>query len=147
MKRVVVQTADFDVAAELAALEMLGGGGVASFTGVVRGGDGLIALELEQYPAMTQAQMTRIVDQAMARWPLLGVSVIHRSGRLAPGDRIVFVGTASRHRAAALESCAFLIDWLKSHAPFWKKECFEDGTNRWVEARAQDDAQAARWND
>ena len=147
MKRVAVQAGDFDVATELAALEALGGGGVASFTGVVRGGGGLVALELEHYPAMTQAQVDRICDEAMARWPLLGLSVIHRFGRLEPGARIVFVGTASRHRAAALESCAFLIDWLKSHAPFWKKEHFADGSANWVEARVEDDARAAAWAD
>jgi len=145
MKRIAIQPQDFDVAAELAALETLGGGGVASFTGVVRGGGGLVALELEHYPAMTQAQVERIAEDAMARWPLLGVSVIHRFGRLEPGARIVFVGTASRHRAAALESCAFLIDWLKSHAPFWKKEHFEDGATSWVEPRAEDDAKARGW--
>lgn len=145
MKRVAIQPQDFDVAAELAALEALGGGGVASFTGVVRGEGGLVALELEHYPAMTQAQVDRIVDDALARWPLLGVSVIHRFGRLEPAARIVFVGTASRHRAAALESCAFLIDWLKSHAPFWKKEHFEDGATHWVEARAEDGAKARGW--
>lgn len=145
MKRVAIQTVDFDVAAELAALEALGGGGVASFTGVVRGEGGLIALELEHYPAMTQGQVDRIVDDAMARWPLLGVSVIHRVGRLEPGARIVFVGTASRHRAAALESCAFLIDWMKSHAPFWKKEHFHDGATQWVEARVEDEVKAKAW--
>ncbi|GBH30340.1 molybdenum cofactor biosynthesis protein MoaE [Sphingobium xenophagum] len=145
MKRVAVQAGDFDVATELAALEALGGGGVASFTGVVRGGGGLVALELEHYPAMTQAQVDRICDEAMARWPLLGLSVIHRFGRLEPGARIVFVGTASCHRAAALESCAFLIDWLKSQAPFWKKEHFADGAAGWVEARAEDEARAKRW--
>lgn len=146
MKRIAIQSQDFDIAAELAALEALGGGGVASFTGVVRGGGGLVALELEHYPAMTQAQVQRIVDDAVARWPLLGVSVIHRFGRLEPGARIVFVGTASRHRAAALESCAFLIDWLKSHAPFWKKEHFDGGATAWVEPRVEDDARAREWD-
>jgi molybdopterin synthase catalytic subunit len=145
MKRIAIQSDDFDVADELAALEALGGGGVASFTGVVRGEGGLVALELEHYPAMTQAQVERIVGDATARWPLLGVSVIHRFGRLEPGARIVFVGTASRHRTAALESCAFLIDWLKSHAPFWKKEHFESGVTQWVEARAEDEAKAKGW--
>jgi molybdopterin synthase catalytic subunit len=145
MRRVAVQTEDFDVAAELAALEALGGGGVASFTGIVRGDGGLIALELEHYPAMTQGQMARIVEDAMARWPLLGVHVIHRVGRLEPGARIVFVGTASRHRTAALESCAFLIDWLKADAPFWKKEHFVDGASQWVVARAEDEAKAKGW--
>lgn len=146
MKRVVVQSEDFDVASELAALEALGGGGIASFIGVVRGGGGLIALELEHYPAMTAAQMERIVDEAMARWPLLGVTVIHRFGRLDPGARIVLVGTASRHRTAALESCAFLIDWLKSDAPFWKKEYFADGAAAWVAAREEDEVKAKGWN-
>ena len=145
MKRVAIQAEDFDVGGELAALEALGGGGVASFTGVVRGGDGLVALELEHYPAMTQAQVGRIVDEAMGRWPLLGVSVIHRFGRLEPGARIVFVGTAARHRTAALESCAFLIDWMKSDAPFWKKEHFAGGATQWVAARDEDAVKAQGW--
>ncbi|SCW88673.1 molybdopterin synthase subunit MoaE [Sphingobium faniae] len=145
MRRIAIQTEDFDASAELAALEGLGGGGVASFTGIVRGEGGLAALELEHYPAMTLLQVERIVDDAMARWPLLGLSVIHRVGRLEPGARIVFVGAASRHRAAALESCAFLIDWLKSNAPFWKKEHFADGATRWVEARPEDEAKARGW--
>ena len=146
MKRVAIQADDFDVGGELAALEALGGGGVASFTGVVRGGDGLVALDLEHYPAMTQAQVGRIVDEAMGRWPLLGVSVIHRYGRLEPGARIVFVGTASRHRTAALESCAFLIDWMKSDAPFWKKEHFAGGASQWVAARDEDAVKAQGWD-
>jgi molybdopterin synthase catalytic subunit len=141
-----VQTEDFDVGAELAALEALGGGGVASFTGVVRGDGGLSALVLEHYPAMTQLQLERIADEAARRWSLLGIRLIHRVGTLAPGARIVFVGTASRHRTAALESCAFLIDWLKTDAPFWKKEIHEDGAERWVEARQEDVAKAAGWN-
>jgi molybdopterin synthase catalytic subunit len=144
MSVVSIQTQDFDPAIELAALEASGGGGVASFTGIVRGEGGLIALELEHYPAMTSAQVERIVEQAMTRWPLLGVRVIHRYGRLEPGERIVFVGTASRHRTAALEACAFLIDWLKSEAPFWKKEHFADRT-AWVDARAEDNAKAQSW--
>jgi molybdopterin synthase catalytic subunit len=144
MKSISIRTEDFDPAAELAALEALGGGGVASFTGIVRGDGGLIALELEHYAAMTTAQVERIVEEAMTRWPLLGVRVIHRHGRLEPGARIVFVGTASRHRTAALEACAFLIDWLKSEAPFWKKEHFADRT-AWVEARAEDEAKAQGW--
>lgn len=146
MRRVSVQVEDFDVATELAVLEALGGGGVASFTGVVRGDGGLVALELEHYPAMTRAQMDRIVDDALVRWPLLGVTVIHRVGRLEPGTRIVLVATASRHRAAALESCAFLIDWLKSQAPFWKKEHFADGATAWVAARIEDADKARGWN-
>lgn len=144
--RVSVDAADIDVGAELARLEALGGGGVASFTGVVRGGGGLTALELEHHPGITLAMMTRIAAEAAARWPLLGVTAIHRHGRLAPGDRIVLVAAASPHRAAALEATAFLIDWLKTRAPFWKKEHFADGSSRWVEARAADDEAAARWS-
>ncbi|WP_336965015.1 molybdenum cofactor biosynthesis protein MoaE [Sphingobium aquiterrae] len=140
-----VQTGDFDVAAELAALERLGGGAVASFTGLVRGEGGLRSLTLEHYPAMTQAQMARIGEQAAQRWPLLGIRIVHRIGTLAPGARIVFVGTASSHRMAALESCAFLIDWLKTDAPFWKKEAHGDGSERWVDARQEDAARAAGW--
>ncbi|MEJ7925456.1 molybdenum cofactor biosynthesis protein MoaE [Sphingobium sp. AN641] len=145
MKYIAIQAGDFDPGVESAALEALGGGGVATFTGVVRGEGGLVAMQLDHYPAMTQAQVERIVVEAFARWPLLGARVIHRVGRLAPGARIVFVGTASRHRTAALASCAFLIDWLKSEAPFWKKEHFDDGASRWVEARAEDDARAQAW--
>lgn len=145
MIRARVGDADFDPAAELAWLEGLGGGGVASFTGLVRGDGGLLEMRLDHYPAMTSKQVQSIATRATEQWSLLGVSVIHRVGVLIPGDRIVFVGTASRHRAAALESCAFLIDWLKTSAPFWKKESFLDGRTQWVEARAEDDAQAARW--
>lgn len=140
-----VDEADFEPGAELALLEGLGGGGVASFTGLVRGDGGLTSLRLDHYPAMTQAQIGRIADEAMARWPLLGVRIIHRVGEMAPGERIVFVGTASAHRQAALEACAFLIDWLKCAAPFWKKESFADGMSRWVEAKAEDEAEAQRW--
>ncbi|MBD3759495.1 molybdenum cofactor biosynthesis protein MoaE [Rhizorhabdus sp.] len=143
--RVIVQTADIDVGAELARLEALGGGAVASFTGVVRGGGGLTALELEHHPGLTEAMMRKIAGEAARRWPLLGVTAIHRHGRLLPGQRIVLAAAASPHRAAALEATSFLIDWLKTGAPFWKKEYFGDGSSRWVEARADDDAAAARW--
>ncbi|MBB6122341.1 molybdenum cofactor biosynthesis protein MoaE [Sphingobium subterraneum] len=145
MRRIAVSEADFDAAAEIAALEALGGGAVASFTGIVRGDDGLETFRLDHYPAMTEMQVGRLMDDALARWPLLGVVVLHRVGVMRPGDRIVFVGTASSHRGAALESCAFLIDWLKTSAPFWKKESFADGSARWVEACAADDAALARW--
>ena len=144
MSRISIQLGDFDPGAELAALEAFGGGGVASFTGIVRGDGDLVALELEHYPAMTTVQVERIVAEACERWPLLGVRVIHRFGRLVPGERIVFVGTASRHRTVALEACAFLIDWLKSRAPFWKKEHFAERT-AWVDARAEDDEKAESW--
>lgn len=145
MNRVRVQAEDFDPGAELAVLEALGGGGVASFTGIVRADGGLVELALEHYPAMTQAAMEGIVEEAHRRWPLLGVTVIHRHGPLAVGSRIVFVGAASSHRAAALEACAFLIDWLKTKAPFWKRELHADGRTNWVEAAAGDEDAAARW--
>jgi molybdopterin synthase catalytic subunit len=140
-----VQAADFDPGAELAALEALGGGGIASFTGLVRDDGGLEALHLEHYPAMTEGQVRAVVEEAAARWPLLGVTVIHRFGTLPVGARIVFVGTASSHRVAALESCAFLIDWLKVAAPFWKQAIRRDGGREWVEAQGADDARAAGW--
>jgi molybdopterin synthase catalytic subunit len=147
MIEVRVQAEPFEPGAELVRLEALAPGAVASFIGLVRGDDGLVAMELEHYPAMTRAAMERVVAEAVSRWPLSGVIVIHRHGRLVPGDRIVFVGTASSHRAAALEGCAFLIDWLKTKAPFWKREVMGDGSARWVEAKAHDDEAAARWED
>lgn len=146
MISVSIQSADFDPAAEQAALESLGGGAVATFTGIVRGDGGLTSLHLDHYPAMTQVQAERIAQEAFTRWNLLGVRVVHRVGTMVPGERIVFVATASSHRVAALESCAFLIDWLKSRAPFWKRETFTDGRAQWVEARAEDDARADMWS-
>jgi molybdopterin synthase catalytic subunit len=140
-----VQPGDFDPGAELARLEAMEVGAVASFTGLVRGDGGLIAMTLEHYPAMTEAALRDIAEQAAGRWPLAGGTVIHRHGRLVPGDRIVFVATASSHRAAALEACAFLIDWLKTDAPFWKREEWKDGSARWVEAKTEDDAARQRW--
>ena len=145
--RIGVQAADFDVGAELAWLEARGGGAVASFTGIVRGGGGLTALELEHHPGLTEKMMRDIAADAARRWPLLGVTAIHRHGRLLPGDHIVLAAAASAHRAAALEATSFLIDWLKTRAPFWKKEHFDDGASRWVQAHAEDDAAAARWGD
>ena len=102
-------------------------------------------MTLEHYPRMTERALTRIVEQATARWSLLGCTVIHRIGRLVPGDPIVLVLAASTHREAALEATAFLIDWLKSAAPFWKQEHFEDGSAAWVQARGTDAAAVARW--
>lgn len=145
--RVIVQVseADFDPGAELAQLEALPGGAVASFTGLVRDDGGLTALHLEHYPGMTQRQMEAVADEASARWPLIGVTLIHRFGTLPVGSRIVFVGTASRHRTAALEACAFLIDWLKVSAPFWKREIGPEGAGQWVEAKGDDDDRADAW--
>ncbi len=142
-----VQEAPFDLAAEVAALTAgrADVGGLASFLGVCRGDGGLAAMTLEHYPGMTERAIARIAEEAEARWPLLGITVIHRIGRLVPGEPIVLVLTASAHRAAALDSCAFLIDWLKTRATFWKREEFADGASRWVEAKESDDDAAARW--
>jgi molybdopterin synthase catalytic subunit len=148
MARILVQEALFDMAAESAALtaDRTDVGGVASFLGVCRGDDALAAMVLEHYPGMTERALGRIVAEAEARWPLTGCTVIHRVGRILPGEPIVLVLTASAHRAAALESCAFLIDWLKTKAPFWKREEFADGDARWVAAKDEDDTAAARWS-
>lgn len=133
MIHVSIGEADFDSGALLGELEGLGGGGVASFTGIVRGEGGLAGLALSHYPGMTEQSLRDLADDALGRWNLLGVTIVHRVGALAPGARIVFVGTAARHRGAALEACTWLIDRLKTDAPFWKKERFTDGDERWVE--------------
>ncbi|HTT98417.1 MAG TPA: molybdenum cofactor biosynthesis protein MoaE [Rhizomicrobium sp.] len=137
---------DFDVGVEIAALtaKRHDVGAVATFTGHVRTDDGLIALILEHYPAMTEREIARHVAEAEGKWPLLGTSVIHRTGRLTPGERIVFVGVAAAHRRAAFEACEFLMDYLKVRAPFWKQEERASG-NIWVEAKASDDDAAGRW--
>lgn len=144
----VVET-PFDPSAELAAFcrGRADVGAIASFIGLVRddhGGERILAMTLEHYPGMTERQLARIEAEARARWPLFDVLVIHRVGRMLPGEPIVLVATASAHRAAALEACAFLIDWLKTKAPFWKLEETPAGA-RWVEARASDEEAAARW--
>ena len=144
-----VQQEDFDVGAELAALTAgrTDVGGVASFIGLVRdmaGGAEVGAMTLEHYPGMTEKKLAEIEAEAQRRWPLQATIIIHRYGRLEPGDRIVLVATASPHRQAALEACAFLIDWLKTKAPFWKLEETAAGP-QWVEARDSDDAAAGRW--
>ena len=142
-----VQREDFDVGAEMAAMSGKNIGALASFVGLVRGKDGnaaIGAMTLEHYPGMTEKKLAEIEAEARERWPLEDCLVVHRYGRLEPGDRIVLVITASSHRQAALESCAFLIDWLKTSAPFWKLEERGDGED-WVEARASDDAAAEKW--
>ena len=145
MRRVLVQAPDFDLGAEAAMLEATGGGAVVTFTGVVRDvAGGLRWMELEHYPGMTLRALEDVAAQAASRWPLTGVTVIHRHGRLEPGARIMMVGTASAHRAAAFESASFLMDYLKSRAPFWKKEVTAR-EERWVEARADDEAALGRW--
>jgi molybdopterin synthase catalytic subunit len=141
-----IQPEDFDVGEELAALNQRGGdiGAVATFTGHVRADNGLVALMLEHYPAMTEREIARHVGEAEKRWPLLGVTIIHRIGRMTPGARIVFVAAAASHRSAAFEACEFLMDYLKVQAPFWKQE-ERSGTSAWVEARTTDDEAAGRW--
>ena len=135
----------FDAGAEITLLGARGVGAVASFVGIVRDDGDLIALTLDHYPAMTEAALTALAQGAAARWSLSGVTLHHRVGRLVPGDPIVIVACASPHRRDALDACAFLIDRLKSDAPFWKQESFADGRESWVEAREGDDAAAARW--
>jgi len=144
MIRIAVQPAPIDVAAELMAVEAAGAGGIATFTGLVRADDGVTELELEHYPGMTEAALLRLAEEATARWDLLAATIVHRVGRMAPGERIVFVGTAAPHRAAALEACAYLIDRLKTGAPFWKRER-RGSEATWVEARASDEDAAERW--
>jgi molybdopterin synthase catalytic subunit len=144
-----IQQADFDVAQEIAALSKgrTDIGAVVSFSGICRGsenGEPIAALTLEHYPGMAEAEIGRHADEALSRWPLQGLTIIHRFGRIAPGENIVLVVTASPHRQAAFEAAEFLMDYLKTNAPFWKREESEKGTN-WVEARDHDDAAAARW--
>jgi molybdopterin synthase catalytic subunit len=146
-----VQREDFDVGAELEKLAAGNHqvGGVASFVGLVRdiapeGSGAESSMTLEHYAGMTEKRLAEIEAEAHRRWPLAATVIIHRYGKLNPGDRIVLVGTASSHREAALESCAFLIDWLKTEAPFWKLEESAEGS-RWVEARASDDARKEAW--
>jgi len=144
-----VQAEPFDVGAELAALSAgrTDIGALASFVGLVRdhaGSETVGAMTLEHYPGMTEKKLAEIEAEAHARWPLRASLIVHRYGRMLPGEPIVLVATASQHRAAALDSCAFLIDWLKTQAPFWKlEEGPEDA--RWVDARDSDDEAAARW--
>jgi molybdopterin synthase catalytic subunit len=130
---------------ELAALTGLGGGALASFTGIVRDDGGVTAIELEHYPSMTEASLYRLIEAATARWALLGAVITHRVGIIPVGAPVVVVGTSSLHRAEALEATAFLIDRLKTEAPFWKREHYADGSAKWVEAKASDEARAERW--
>jgi len=149
-----VQTDDFDVGAELEAMSRGNHaiGGLTSFVGLVRdmhakgpeAGTRVGAMTLEHYPGMTERQLEAIEAEARARWPLDATLIIHRVGRLEPGDRIVLVACASAHREAAFEACWFLIDWLKTRAPFWKREETDQG-DRWVDARESDGTAAARW--
>ena len=144
-----VQQADFDIASEIALLTQgrTDIGAVVSFSGICRGsegGDRIAALKLEHYPGMAEAEIRRHAEEALARWPLDGLTVIHRFGRIEPGQNIVLVLTASQHRQAAFQAAEFMMDYLKTSAPFWKQE---EGAkeSKWIEARALDDAAAARW--
>lgn len=153
--RVEIYERDFDVSTELRALRTLASGApdtrvgaVASFVGTVRDlnqGDAVQMLTLEHYPGMTEKSIEDILDQAADRWPLFGLKVIHRVGPLQPSDQIVFVGVTSAHREAALAACAFVMDYLKTLAPFWKKEALPGQTSRWVDARETDQQAADRW--
>ena len=172
--RISVQQEDFDVGAEIAALSQddVAAGAVASFVGLVRAdapeakealeahatqktqetrdaagqGDAVCAMTLEHYPGMTEASLAAIAETAWRRWRLRRLRVIHRFGRLLPGQRIVFVGVASSHRDDAFAACRFVMDYLKTQAPFWKKEETAAGASRWVDARKSDDVAAARWD-
>jgi molybdopterin synthase catalytic subunit len=144
-----IQTADFDVNSEIAALtaSRTDIGAVVTFSGICRGGgsDATTALTLEHYPGMAEAEIGRHAAEAMTRWPLTGVTVIHRTGRILPGENIMVVLTASAHRQAAFQAAEFLMDYLKAHAPFWKREETAGGSD-WVAAKTDDDDAAARWD-
>jgi molybdopterin synthase catalytic subunit len=151
--RVRVQAEDFDVGQEIAALRAADAriGAVASFIGTVRdrsaagGPADTTRMELEHYPGMTEAAIEAMIDAAHQRFDLLGARVLHRVGALVPGEQIVLVVVASAHRGDAVAACEFLMDYLKTHAPFWKKEHRPDGSADWVDARVADDAALARW--
>lgn len=151
MQVIRVQAPDFDIGAELAALTRgrTDIGGIASFVGVVRGtaaGRPIEAMSLEHYPGMTERALARIAADATARFDLQACVVVHRIGELRPGENIVLVLAASPHRQSALDGCAFLIDWLKTSAPFWKRERFTDGADTWVDAREADEAATSKWS-
>jgi len=147
---VSVQTEDFDISREVA--NLTGGrtdiGAIVTFTGTVRGtsaGTELSSMTLEHYPGMTEAELARVEAEANTRWPLQGTRIVHRIGTLEPGDNIVLVVTASAHRHAAFEAASFLMDYLKTRAPFWKKETDAGGAGHWVDARESDDTALERW--
>lgn len=143
--RIAVQSAPFDSAAELAGFGGTGAGAIVTFTGIVRNDSGeMQALELEHYPGMTERAMTAIAEEAVTRWSLTDVLVIHRYGRFAVGEQIMMVATAARHRKAAFEAAEFLMDYLKSRAPFWKKEIGPTGEN-WIAAKEADEDALKRW--
>jgi molybdopterin synthase catalytic subunit len=142
-----IGTEDFDIAAEVERLRGSDIGAIVTFSGICRDEDGrLAALELEHFPGMAEAEIRRIAEEAATRWPVMAITVIHRHGKIAPGENIVLVVTASSHRQAAFEAASFLMDFLKTRAPFWKKEHKRGGkTGEWVAAVDEDDRAAARW--
>jgi molybdopterin synthase catalytic subunit len=146
-----IQDADFDVNSEIVALtaSRTDIGAVVTFSGICRGGEGsgdaTTALTLEHYPGMAEAEIARHADEAMNRWPLTGLTIVHRVGRIVPGENIMVVLTASAHRQAAFQAAEFLMDYLKAHAPFWKREETAGGSN-WIAAKTDDDDAAARWD-
>jgi len=146
MNTIRIQKEDFDISAEIAALKTScgGAGAIVTFTGIVRHDDGVTAITLEHYPGMTEHEIARHAEEAQLRWPICGATIIHRIGALKPGDNIVLVATASSHRQTAFEAAQFLMDYLKTRAPFWKQETRGDET-RWVDAKPSDDAAADRW--
>jgi molybdopterin synthase catalytic subunit len=144
MIHVAVQRNAIDLPVEMARAEMAGAGAVATFTGLVRADDGVDTLELEHYPGATEAALHVVAQTAVDRWALQAATIVHRVGPMGPGERIVFVAATAPHRGAALEACAYLIDRLKTDAPFWKRET-RGGEASWVEARETDEAAAARW--
>ena len=147
MRTIRIERDDFDPAKECAALSAgnFQVGAVVAFTGFVRSDDGLLSLTLEHYPGMTEREIVHYIDEAERRWPLLGVTIVHRIGRLCPGENIVLVAAASPHRKAAFEAAEFLVDYLKTRAPFWKEE--RRGTEtKWVQASESDQNAAVRWN-
>jgi molybdopterin synthase catalytic subunit len=148
MNTIRVQTEDFDIGAECDALvrDSIDVGAIASFTGRVRGHDNLTALTIEHYPGMTEREIARHIADAETRWPIHGATVIHRVGRLSPGEQIVLVAVCSAHREPAFRAAEFLMDYLKTHAPFWKQE--ERGSNtNWVETRVSDADALLRWQE
>ncbi len=145
MIKVEVGPADFDIGSETLDVSRQGGGAIASFVGQVRDDGNLKTLELEHYPAMTQKALQEIAETARSGWPLHAVTIIHRVGKLSVGENIVLVVTGSDHREAAIESCSFIMDRLKTVAPFWKKETRADGATKWIEARDSDRAAAEKW--
>lgn len=148
MSEIRIQKEDFDPGAEMAALEDGSGreaGAIASFVGIVRGDGGLTYMTLDHYPGMCESEIAAHAEQARGRWPILALRIVHRIGRLVPGERIVFVGVASKHRQAAFQAAEFLMDYLKTRAPFWKLERRGE-SETWVVARSEDDESVKRWS-